>query len=88
METLEYLIQQDVNNYYIPLKDQARRNIYIIDTCQLVICLVTAIMMHFILRNAYKERVHLFKSLTVIEEEEIYLIQKNLNDHKEQIKNN
>jgi hypothetical protein len=34
------------------------------------------------------EKVNLFKSLSIIEEEEIYRIQKNLNNHRDQIKDN
>lgn len=60
----------------------------IVDICQLGICIVCGVVMHMVLKKSFGQKVEMLKALSIIDEEEIYRIQKNLNDHREQIKNN
>lgn len=56
----------DIQTYYQNQYSSFKQTIVIIDIVQLVSCLVIFILMHFLLRKTYMERVYLFKSLTVI----------------------
>lgn len=78
----------DMQNYYNGQENNIKNNTFIVDIFNILICLLTFIILHFIVRKAYIEKVQLFKSLSVVEEQEIYRIQKNLNYHRDQIKNN
>ncbi len=78
MKSLEENINKDFEDYYSKKNAKHKLNIFIIDMSILLTFIIGAIIVHFILKKSYNERLLIFKSLTVIEEEEVYRIQKSV----------